>query len=143
DGGRGGVGLDPVKLARLATAPDASVRVHRHTLRMVEPGLGQEPVVEDLHRHSLGIAAGLTARSPPSTRYSEPVTNEERSLARNATTSATSAGLATRPSGWVRPHAATVSSTVCSPRNRPAAQRSIGVSTEPGQTALARIRCGA
>ena len=60
--------------------------------------------------------------------------------ARKATTSATSRGAATRPIGCIRPQPATTSSSAAGlpSLKRRAEARSIGVSTEPGQTALTR-----
>src|SRR5690349_3734887 len=54
-------------------------------------------------------------------------------------TSATSPGVATRPSGCDRPHSATTSSVDRPLPNCAADVRSMGVSTDPGQTAFTRI----
>jgi hypothetical protein len=51
-------------------------------------------------------------------------------------TSATSSGLATLPRGCILPQFSRVSSTLSPPLNRSADHRSIGVSTEAGQTAF-------
>jgi hypothetical protein len=127
------VGLDLDDRAH-EPAPVGAVRVPERRLERHRDG--GRPDVDDLHS---GSATAIWARSPPSTRSSVPVTKLARSLARNAIASATSSARATRPSGCARPHVTTVSSTVLSPLKRPAAHRSIGVSTEPGQRALQRM----
>src|SRR5439155_9834087 len=90
----------------------------------------------DLRLHELraslaasGKATPIRARRPPSIRTSPPVIAAARSLARKATSSATSSALMILPSGCSRPQSATTSSTPRSPLKRSAAHPSIGVST--------------
>src|ERR1700736_4825775 len=80
--------------------------------------------------------APLSGRSrPPSTTSVAPVTNEARSEARNATASATSRGAAIRPSGCMP---RTVLMSASGWGSSPTTERSMGVSTLPGATALTR-----
>ena len=77
--------------------------------------------------------------SPPSTTIAVAVTNDDLGPARKAMTSPISAGWAGRPSGCIAPQSLTTSDGSRPSANRAAALRSIGVSTEPGQTQFTRM----
>ncbi len=64
------------------------------------------PFLPGQNTRQSGSVTPKAAIMPPFTRYSPPMTKLARSLARKAMSSATSAGLATRPRGCILPHSA-------------------------------------
>src|SRR5262249_30807999 len=85
---------------------------------------------------------GQTANpAPPDTTISCPVMYAAPSEARNATVSAMSSGLPTRPNGFFAAVAASIAATSSDPM--PGVVRIMGVSVNPGLTALTRMRRGA